>query len=183
MLFRSGMAPAQARQVYADTLGLLLYTPVVGRADFDVAISYLFRRLEENASEDNFLRHLFTLKSGSDEFSSQAQQFRHAVATRWEVSSTPRRHEIKNLNTEKHFFNQPDTDPSLNTTQEWIKSIYGQTPQKIRRASRTDLVFGSNSQLRALAEVYSQSDNHEKFVTDFINAWNKVMNADRFDIN
>ena len=66
-----GMAPAQARQVYADTLGLLLYTPIVGRADFDVAISYLFRRLEENASEDNFLRHLFTLKSDSQEFLNQ----------------------------------------------------------------------------------------------------------------
>jgi len=58
-----------------------------------------------------------------------------------------------------------------------------QTGKKIRRASRVDLVFGSNSQLRALAEVYAQSDNHDKFVTDFINAWNKVMNADRFDIN
>jgi len=56
------------------------------------------------------------------------------------------------------------------------------TGEKVRRASRTDLVFGSNSQLRALAEVYAQSDNHGKFVTDFINAWNKVMNADRFDI-
>ena len=57
------------------------------------------------------------------------------------------------------------------------------TGEKVRRASRTDLVFGSNSQLRALAEVYAQSDNHDKFITDFINAWNKVMNADRFDIN
>ena len=58
-----------------------------------------------------------------------------------------------------------------------------QSGEKVRRASRTDLVFGSNSQLRALAEVYAQSDNHEKFITDFISAWNKVMNADRFDIN
>ena len=57
-----------------------------------------------------------------------------------------------------------------------------QSGEKVRRASRTDLVFGSNSQLRALAEVYSQSDNHDKFITDFIRAWNKVMNADRFDL-
>lgn len=49
-------------------------------------------------------------------------------------------------------------------------------------ASRVDLVFGSNSQLRAIAEVYAQDDSKEKFVYDFINAWNKVMNADRFDI-
>lgn len=44
-------------------------------------------------------------------------------------------------------------------------------------------LVGSNSQLRALAEVYAQSDNQEKFIADFISAWTKVMNADRFDIN
>tara|TARA_Y100001970_G_scaffold293195_1_gene438437 strand:- start:8625 stop:10541 length:1917 start_codon:yes stop_codon:yes gene_type:complete len=57
-----------------------------------------------------------------------------------------------------------------------------QSGEKVRTASRTDLVFGSNSQLRALAEVYAQSDAHDKFVNDFIVAWNKVMNADRFDL-
>jgi catalase-peroxidase len=45
-----------------------------------------------------------------------------------------------------------------------------------------DLVFGSNSQLRALAEVYAQEDSKEKFVKDFVAAWNKVMNLDRFDL-
>ncbi|MGE4296334.1 MAG: peroxidase family protein, partial [Campylobacterales bacterium] len=50
------------------------------------------------------------------------------------------------------------------------------------RASRVDLVFGSNSQLRAIAEVYAQSDCKEKFVKDFAAAWHKVMNADRFDL-
>ena len=49
-------------------------------------------------------------------------------------------------------------------------------------ATRVDLVFGSNSVLRAYAEVYAQDDNKEKFVADFVNAWVKVMNADRFDI-
>ncbi|MCP5072077.1 MAG: catalase/peroxidase HPI [Rhodobacteraceae bacterium] len=49
-------------------------------------------------------------------------------------------------------------------------------------ATRVDLVFGSNSQLRALTEVYGQSDNEAKFVNDFVAAWNKVMNADRFDL-
>ena len=48
--------------------------------------------------------------------------------------------------------------------------------------SRVDLVFGSNSELRALAEVYASDDAKEKFVNDFVAAWNKVMNADRFDI-
>ena len=48
--------------------------------------------------------------------------------------------------------------------------------------TRVDLVFGSNSQLRALAEVYAQSDAQEKFVRDFVAAWSKVMNLDRFDV-
>ena len=50
------------------------------------------------------------------------------------------------------------------------------------RATRTDLIFGSNSQLRATAEVYAERGNEEKFVRDFIAAWTKVMNADRFDL-
>ena len=56
------------------------------------------------------------------------------------------------------------------------------TNEKIRTASRTDLVFGSNSELRAIVEVYASDDNKDKFVQDFIAAWNKVINADRFDL-
>ena len=55
------------------------------------------------------------------------------------------------------------------------------TGEVVRRATRYDLVFGSNSQLRAIAEVYAQDDNKDKFIQDFISTWNKVMNADRFD--
>jgi catalase-peroxidase len=50
-------------------------------------------------------------------------------------------------------------------------------------ATRVDLAFGSNSQLRALAEVYASADAKQKFVDDFVAAWNKVMNLDRFDLN
>lgn len=49
-------------------------------------------------------------------------------------------------------------------------------------ATRVDLVFGSNSILRAYAEVYAQDDNKEKFVRDFVAAWARIMNADRFDV-
>jgi len=49
-------------------------------------------------------------------------------------------------------------------------------------ATRVDLIFGANSQLRALSEVYAQADGGEKFVRDFVAAWTKVMNADRFDL-
>ena len=62
--------------------------------------------------------------------------------------------------------------------------------QKIHRAPllpdlgkhRVDLIFGSHSQLRAFAEVYASADAKEKFVKDFVAAWTKVMNADRFDL-
>jgi catalase-peroxidase len=49
-------------------------------------------------------------------------------------------------------------------------------------ATRVDLIFGSSSQLRALAEVYASSDGEQKLVRDFVAAWTKVMNLDRFDL-
>ena len=56
------------------------------------------------------------------------------------------------------------------------------TDETVWTATRADLIFGSNSELRALAEVYASNDAKEKFVNDFINAWTKVMNLDRFDL-
>ncbi len=50
------------------------------------------------------------------------------------------------------------------------------------KGSRVDLIFGSNSELRAIAEIYASKDNEAKFIKDFVNAWNKVMNLDRFDL-
>ncbi len=80
----------------------------------------------------------------------------------------------------------------LDINTEWkakteAETVFEGTDRKTGRlkwtATRTDLVFGSNSQLRAVAEVYARDDNKEKFVHDFINAWTKVMNADRFDLH
>ena len=53
---------------------------------------------------------------------------------------------------------------------------------EVASASRVDLVLGSNSQLRAISEVYACDDSDERFINDFIKAWNKVMNFDRFDL-
>ena len=61
------------------------------------------------------------------------------------------------------------------------KGVDRNSGESVCSASRIDLLFGSNSELRAVAEVYAQNDNNDKFVADFIAAWNKVMNADRFD--
>jgi catalase-peroxidase len=57
-----------------------------------------------------------------------------------------------------------------------------QTGETKWTATRADLIFGSNSELRALAEVYATEDADEKFVTDFVSAWSKVMQLDRFDV-
>lgn len=57
-----------------------------------------------------------------------------------------------------------------------------ETHQMTYRATRNDLLFGSNQQLRAVAEVYAGSDGHPRFVRDFIAVWDKVMMADRYDV-
>ena len=58
----------------------------------------------------------------------------------------------------------------------------GQTGEVKWTATRVDLVFGSNSELRAYAEVYGSDDGRDKFVNDFVAAWTRVMNLDRFDL-
>jgi catalase-peroxidase len=65
--------------------------------------------------------------------------------------------------------------------EEFVGTARGSTTERWR-ATRVDLAFGSNSQLRAIAEVYAETGNEQKFVQDFVNAWVKVMNADRFDL-
>jgi len=67
--------------------------------------------------------------------------------------------------------------------QELFEGFNRSTGERKWTASRVDLIFGSNSELRALAEVYGSSDSQGKFVKDFVAAWNKVMNLDRFDLN
>ena len=70
------------------------------------------------------------------------------------------------------------------TKDENIFEGYDRATSKLKwTATRVDLIFGSNSQLRALAEVYACEDSHEKFLHDFIAVWNKIMNLDRFDLN
>ena len=68
----------------------------------------------------------------------------------------------------------------LDPHQNAFEGVCRKTGKQVFKATRVDLVFGSNSQLRAFSEVYAQDDNKEKFISDFIEAWNKVMNADLF---
>ncbi|PWG61881.1 catalase/peroxidase HPI [Sediminicurvatus halobius] len=83
------------------------------------------------------------------------------------------------------FVNLLDNDTEWHRTDEEGEEFEGRDRKSgaIKwTATRVDLVFGANSQLRAISEIYAQDDGQEKFVHDFIAAWNKVMNADRFDL-
>ena len=88
--------------------------------------------------------------------------------------------------TNDFFVNLLDMDTEWKPTSDAADAFEGRARGNGRRssgpASRVDLVFGSNSELRALAEVYACDDAQEKFVRDFVAAWDKVMNLDRFDL-
>jgi catalase-peroxidase len=87
--------------------------------------------------------------------------------------------------TNDFFVNLLDMGTTWQPTSEDANTFQGRdaaTGELRWTGSRVDLIFGSNSELRALAEVYASDDAKEKFVTDFVAAWNKVMNLDRFDL-
>ena len=85
--------------------------------------------------------------------------------------------------TNDFFVNLTDMSYSWVPTGDNLYEIRDRKTDKAKwTATRVDLVFGSNSILRSYAEVYAQDDNQEKFVQDFVKAWNKMMNADRFDL-
>ncbi|MEQ6884758.1 catalase/peroxidase HPI [Salicola sp. Rm-C-2C1-2] len=85
--------------------------------------------------------------------------------------------------TNDFFVNLTDMSYSWVPTGDNLYEIRDRKTDKAKwTATRVDLVFGSNSILRSYAEVYAQDDNEEKFVQDFVKAWNKMMNADRFDL-
>ncbi|MFT5676545.1 MAG: catalase-peroxidase [Paraglaciecola sp.] len=86
--------------------------------------------------------------------------------------------------TNDFFVNVLNTNVEWTPTSDVAEAFIGRDSKtgELKTASRVDLVFGSNSQLRALAEVYASDDAKDKFVKDFVKTWTKVMNADRFDL-
>jgi RHH-type proline utilization regulon transcriptional repressor/proline dehydrogenase/delta 1-pyrroline-5-carboxylate dehydrogenase len=123
-----GMATGQAEVVKRDVGGLLLYTPVVHPADFDSAISYLVRRLEENASTDNFMSALFELSSDPAVFARESGRF---IASLSEMDShVPPSHRVQDRlhptslpGVLTAFENEPDTDPSRAANRQWASRI------------------------------------------------------------
>jgi RHH-type proline utilization regulon transcriptional repressor/proline dehydrogenase/delta 1-pyrroline-5-carboxylate dehydrogenase len=132
-----GMAAAQAEVVKRDVGGLLLYTPAVHPAEFDSAISYLVRRLEENASSDNFMSALFELSSSPELFAREAGRF---VASLSGIDAhvpasnrvQDRLHPTTLPGVLGAFENEPDTDPSLAANRQWAARI-------LERSTESDL--------------------------------------------
>ncbi|MGH1504267.1 MAG: bifunctional proline dehydrogenase/L-glutamate gamma-semialdehyde dehydrogenase, partial [Acidimicrobiales bacterium] len=128
-----GMAEAQAAAA-ADDLGgsghrPLLYVPTVDPDDFDVAIGYLFRRLDENAAPDHFLRALFSLAPDSPTFAAEATRFRASVTDRNRPTMTPLRVQdrrgraVRAFEPGEPFRNEPDTDPVLPANRAWLDAV------------------------------------------------------------
>lgn len=124
-----GMAQGQAEAVKKDVGSLLLYTPVVHPAEFDVAIAYLIRRLEEGASQDNFMSAVFELSENESLFEREKRRFLASLAKLDDVVPAPNRLQNRALPAaplpHDSFENTADTDPSLPVNRDWGRAILG----------------------------------------------------------
>ncbi|SJN46703.1 Proline dehydrogenase / Delta-1-pyrroline-5-carboxylate dehydrogenase [Microbacterium esteraromaticum] len=126
-----GMASAQAEVIKRTVGSLLLYTPVVHPDEFDVAIAYLIRRLEEGASQENFMSAVFDLDSDPALFDREKQRFLASIETIPAEVPGPNRTQNRlagpstgsGTHTTRTFVNMPDTDPSLAANREWADGI------------------------------------------------------------
>ncbi|MDQ3156735.1 MAG: bifunctional proline dehydrogenase/L-glutamate gamma-semialdehyde dehydrogenase [Actinomycetota bacterium] len=122
-----GMASGQAAAVRKEVGELLLYTPVVHPDEFDVAISYLVRRLEENASQENFMSAVFELSSSTELFEREKHRFLDSVKAIDDEVPAPHRVQdrytegVRNIHGD--FANTPDTDPSVPANRAWGRSV------------------------------------------------------------
>ncbi|MHA7223840.1 bifunctional proline dehydrogenase/L-glutamate gamma-semialdehyde dehydrogenase [Arthrobacter sp. RHLT1-20] len=127
-----GMAQGQAEAVRQDVGSLLLYTPVVHPAEFDVAIAYLIRRLEEGASQDNFMSAVFELSENETLFEREKQRFLASLARLDDEVPPPSRRQNRSLPAaplpHDSFETTPDTDPSLPANRDWGRAILGRVP-------------------------------------------------------
>ncbi|MGN6742579.1 MAG: proline dehydrogenase family protein [Amnibacterium sp.] len=122
-----GMATGQAEAVRRDVGGLLVYTPVVHPREFDVAIAYLIRRLEEGASDENFMSSVFDLATREDLFERERQRFLTSLALLDDEVPPPHRvpRDDRPHPVDAPFANAVDTDPAVAEHRAWAKGIHG----------------------------------------------------------
>ena len=125
-----GMAEGQADAVRQDVGGLLLYTPVVLPQEFDVAIGYLIRRLEENASQENFMSAVFELVENEELWNRERDRFLASLADVDTEVPAPNRQQSRLASSSSaqfgdEFANTPDTDPALPANRAWGAEVLG----------------------------------------------------------
>nr|WP_221377238.1 bifunctional proline dehydrogenase/L-glutamate gamma-semialdehyde dehydrogenase [Actinoplanes polyasparticus] len=123
-----GMAEGQAEVVRREVGGLLLYTPVVRPEQFDVAIAYLIRRLEEGASSDNFMSAVFELDSDSALFARERDRFLASLEQLDDEVPAPRRIAVRPPIEPGRFANTPDTDPAVAANRSQVREILKRVP-------------------------------------------------------
>ena len=126
-----GMATGQAEAVRRDVGSLLLYTPVVHPGEFDVAIAYLIRRLEEGASQENFMSAVFELSENEALFEREKNRFQASLErldTTIPSSNRIQDRAVSEPARSSGFANTPDTDPALEPNRAWGRNILAQVP-------------------------------------------------------
>jgi RHH-type transcriptional regulator, proline utilization regulon repressor / proline dehydrogenase / delta 1-pyrroline-5-carboxylate dehydrogenase len=139
-----GMAQGQAEVVKREVGGLLLYTPVVHPREFDVAIAYLVRRLEEGASRENFMSAVFDLHDDEELFEREKSRFLASLQALDRTVPAPNRVQDRRVPVDddviEGFHNVPDTDPALPANAAWSRSILARVPTSV---VGNDLVDGT----------------------------------------
>ena len=121
-----GMAPDQADAVRETVGSLIVYTPVVQPTEFDAAVGYLVRRLDENASPENFMSAVFDLARSQEMFDREEARFRESLAGLAQKPPAPNRVQNRQKPSSTPvttFHNEADTDPSLAANRQWIESV------------------------------------------------------------
>ncbi|GAA3402256.1 bifunctional proline dehydrogenase/L-glutamate gamma-semialdehyde dehydrogenase [Pseudarthrobacter polychromogenes] len=140
-----GMAQGQAEAVKKDVGSLLLYTPVVHPAEFDVAIAYLIRRLEEGASQDNFMSAVFELSENESLFEREKQRFLSSLDALDNSVPPANRQQDRNLPPQPlphdSFKDTPDTDPSLPANRDWGRAILERVPSSTLGSAAVEAAF------------------------------------------
>ena len=171
-----GMATGQAEAVRKDVGSLLLYTPVVHPGEFDVAIAYLIRRLEEGASQENFMSAVFELSENEALF--QREQLRFLASLQDLDDTVPGTNRVQDRNQPApigidSFANTPDTDPALAANRAWGQDILARIPGSVLGH---DIVAATTlTELSELNAIVATAVEHGK-------AWGALSGAERATI-
>ena len=137
-----GMATAQAAIVRETVGSLLLYTPVVHPREFDVAIAYLVRRLEEGSSQENFMSAVFDLGTDPVLFQRERGRFLASIADMPDAVPSPRRIQDRTRpeppRARAGFQNAPDTEPAVATNRNWVRTIQARMPDSTLGAATAE---------------------------------------------